>query len=199
MMIVMVLEIETITRAVIESAATRHKVIGNRITAIGREANKVLRPAFGFQIVAVALVRSCDDFAPGSAYGQAGGHIMTSDSHRATFRSSATVLCVNAIQPMLNYFEERLGFRIEGTAGELPSWASLQRDGVEIMLACGHYPQPASDWAIYTYVDDVDALYAEYQDRGADIVSEPVDKGHGSREFEVRLPDGRLMAFGSAI
>ena len=124
---------------------------------------------------------------------------MTSDDGRTAFRSSATVLCVNAMKPMLEYFEERLGFRIEGTAGEIPSWASLQRDGVEIMLACGHYPQPASDWAIYVYVEDVDALYAEYQGRGAELVSEPVDKGHGSREFEARLPDGRLMAFGSAL
>ena len=79
----------------------------------------------------------------------------------AVLRSSAPVLCVSEIGPMLAYFQDQLGFRLQGSAGELPSWASLQRDGVEIMLVCGDYPAPAADWAAYLYVDDADALYGE--------------------------------------
>ena len=109
----------------------------------------------------------------------------------------APVLCVTDIRPMLTYFEQRLGFRMEGSAGDLPSWASMRREGVQIMLVCGNYPAPAADWAAYIYVADADELYSELKGRGADLLAEPVDKPYGCREFEVRLPDGRLLAFGA--
>jgi hypothetical protein len=111
----------------------------------------------------------------------------------------APVLCVSSIQPMTDYLVERLGFRLGGTAGEPPSWASLWRDGIEIMLVCGDYPTPAQDWAAYLYVKGVDALYAEFKARGADILAPPQNKPYNNREFEVRLPDGRLLAFGADI
>lgn len=114
-----------------------------------------------------------------------------------TLRDVAPVLCVTDIRTMLTFFEQRLGFRTQGSAGSLPSWASMQRDGIEIMLACGNYPAPAADWAAYVYVTDADALYAELKERGAELIAEPADKPHGCREFEVRLPDGRLLAFGA--
>ena len=122
---------------------------------------------------------------------------MTVDT--ATLRHAASVLCVNDIRTILAYFEGPLGFRLEGSAGELPSWASVQRDSIEIMLVCGNYPAPAADWAVYVYVTDADALHAEFKANGADLVADPVDKPYGCREFEVRLPDGRLLAFGADI
>ena len=117
----------------------------------------------------------------------------------AKLRHASPVLCVSNIRPMLEYFENRLGFRMEGSAGDLPSWASMQRDSVEIMLVCGDYPAPAGDWAVYVYVTDADALYADLTNRGADVLGEPVNKPYACREFEVRLPDGRLIAFGANI
>jgi uncharacterized glyoxalase superfamily protein PhnB len=116
-----------------------------------------------------------------------------------TLRCAAPVLCVSDMQAMMQHFEHQLGFRMQGSAGDLPSWASMQRDSVEIMLVCGDYPAPAADWAAYVYVEDADALYAELTDRGADLVAQPTDKPYGCREFEVRLPDGRLLAFGSNL
>lgn len=111
----------------------------------------------------------------------------------------APVLCVTDIRGMIDYMVERMGFRVQGTAGDIPSWASLARDEVEIMLVCGNYPPPAQDWAAYIYVHDVDALYAECQRRGADILGPPRNKPYNNREIEVRLPDGRLLAFGADI
>jgi hypothetical protein len=118
---------------------------------------------------------------------------------RAQLRSAAPVLCVSDIRSMLACFEQQLGFRVVGQAGDLPSWASLQRDGIEIMLVCGDYPAPAADWAVYLYVTDADGLYAELLERGAQLLGPPVDKPYRCREFEARLPDGRLIAFASAI
>ncbi|MBY0448339.1 MAG: hypothetical protein K2P95_06575 [Hyphomonadaceae bacterium] len=111
--------------------------------------------------------------------------------------SSAPVLCTTAIKPMIEYFVEKLGFALQGQAGDPPSWASLQRDGVEIMLICGNYPAPAQDWAAYLYMTNVDALYEEFVARGADVPRLPQDKPYNSREIEVRLPDGRVLAFGA--
>lgn len=111
--------------------------------------------------------------------------------------SSAPVLCTTAINPLIEYLVEKLGFVLQGQAGDPPSWASLHRDGVEIMLICGNYPVPAQDWAAYLYVTNVDALYEEFVARGADVPRPPQDKPYNSREIEVRLPDGRVLAFGA--
>ena len=111
----------------------------------------------------------------------------------------APVLCVSVIEPMLDYFVDKLGFACQGKAGDPPSWASLHRDGAEIMLACGVYPAPAQDWAAYLYVKNVDALYAEFTQRGADVLGPPQDKPYQNREIEVRLPDGRVLAFGQSL
>src|SRR5688572_10915444 len=98
--------------------------------------------------------------------------------------AAAPVLCVNAIVPMLDYFVDKLGFMLQGAAGDPPSWASLHRNGVEIMLVCGNYPAPAQDWAAYLYVKNVDALYAEFVQRGADVLGPPRDKPYDNREIE---------------
>ena len=73
------------------------------------------------------------------------------------------------------------------------------RDGVELMLVCGDYPAPAQDWAAYLYVEDVYALHAEFTASGAAVLGPPVDKPYNCREFEARLPDGRVIAFGQDI
>jgi uncharacterized glyoxalase superfamily protein PhnB len=111
----------------------------------------------------------------------------------------APVFCVNDMRQMIDYMVERLGFRVQQTAGEGPNWASMFRDRIEIMLLAGRHPEPAQDWAAYVYIQDADALYAEFEKRGADLVGPPVNRIYNNREFEVRLPDGRRLAFGATI
>ena len=114
-------------------------------------------------------------------------------------RYAAPVFCVTDMAEAMAYFTERLGFRLQGKAGDPPSWASMERDGIELMLVRGDYPAPAQDWAAYLYVRDADALYEELRQRGADLLGPPVDKPYHNREFEARLPDGRLLAFGGEL
>jgi uncharacterized glyoxalase superfamily protein PhnB len=98
--------------------------------------------------------------------------------------------------------EFRLGFRAAGTFGEPPVWASLQRDGVEIMLTrspAGTPPPAAGALAAYVYVDDADALYAELAGRGAELAGPPVDRAYQCREVEVRMPDGQTIVFGADL
>ena len=49
-------------------------------------------------------------------------------------------------------------------------------------------------WAVY--VEDADALCAEYRGKGVEIVRGPEDTFYGSRDFDIRDPDGHLIAFG---
>jgi hypothetical protein len=99
------------------------------------------------------------------------------------------------IETMIDCLTRQLGFTLQGSVGDPPGWASLVRDGIEIMLLGGDYLPPAQDWAAYLYVSQVDALYAEFAARGADLGGPPEDKPYNCREFAVRLPDGRLLAF----
>ena len=112
-----------------------------------------------------------------------------------SLRAAAPVLCLRDIEPAIAFLVDGLGFALQGSVGQPPVWASLGRDGVELMLLGGDYPEPASDWAAYLYVEDVDGLHAEIAGRGVEVTA-LVDKPYGNREFETRMPDGRLIAFG---
>ncbi|TFI58701.1 hypothetical protein E2493_08695 [Sphingomonas parva] len=114
-------------------------------------------------------------------------------------RSAAPVLSVADVAAMADHFVERLGFAKSGEAGSPPSWASLQRDGVEIMLIAGDDRPPPADWAAYLWVRDADALHAELAARGADLLGPPQDMVYRCRQFEARLPDGRRIAFGANL
>ena len=102
---------------------------------------------------------------------------------------SAPVFRVSDMEAAMAYLTDRLGFRVQGRAGDPPDWVSMMRDSVEIMLVRGDDPPPPQDWAAYIYVKDVDALYAELETRGADLLGPPTDQPYNNREFEVRLPE----------
>jgi hypothetical protein len=94
----------------------------------------------------------------------------------------------------------KLGFvvrRYEGPQG----YAFAERDGIEIHLA--HVPdlKPRRNTsAVYLYVDDADALYAEW--RGAGIYGRlvaPTDTDYGLREGSALDADANLIRFGSEI
>lgn len=50
--------------------------------------------------------------------------------------------------------------------------------------------------AAYVYVEDPDALCAEYEQAGADIVSPIATRACGMRDFMVRDPDGHTFTLG---
>jgi uncharacterized glyoxalase superfamily protein PhnB len=58
----------------------------------------------------------------------------------------------------------------------------------------------ADEWLdAYLFVDDADALYAEYAANGVEFTREPGNMPWNLREFVVKDCDGRLLAFGSNI
>lgn len=103
----------------------------------------------------------------------------------------------------LAYYAERLGFECLGTWQDPPSYAIVARDQHRIHFRCAESPAPNRDkyadelLDAYVFVDDADALYAEYAARAVEFTRGLADTPWRSREFVVKDCDGRLLAFGA--
>jgi uncharacterized glyoxalase superfamily protein PhnB len=116
------------------------------------------------------------------------------------------VLLVRDVVKAAEYYVNKLGFTVERFWGEPPMFAIARRDGVSIMLnqvGAGDTFRPNGDYdgrfSVYIDTSDADALYAEFQAKGADIVCPPEDMPYMMREFQVRDLDGHLLGCGHDI
>jgi catechol 2,3-dioxygenase-like lactoylglutathione lyase family enzyme len=124
----------------------------------------------------------------------------------AKMRGVAPVLLVSDVQKSATYFRDTLGFDVPRFWGDPPMFTIAERDGLQVMLnqvAPGDTfkPNAAYDgrYDVYFWVHDADALHADFAATGADIVCPPSDEPYMMREFQVRDPDGHLLAFGHDI
>lgn len=124
----------------------------------------------------------------------------------AVLTGISTVLLVADLERSVNYYRDRLGFTCE-LYGKPPNLATANRDQATILLALAgesdrlvpHWKIVDKMWNAYIRVDDVDAIYAEVQERRAGIDYTIYDAPHGFREFGVQDPDGHDIAFGQPI
>ena len=113
-------------------------------------------------------------------------------------RDIAPVLAVTraSMQPMLAFFTGQLGFDAETVLGDGPQFAMLKRDGKTVMLTCVMpFQPPQGEWAVYFWVDDVEAMHKDVQGRGGQP-GPLTHKEYGMIEFEITAPDGRIITFG---
>ena len=116
------------------------------------------------------------------------------------------VLLVADLDRSVDYFSDQLGFDCQ-VFGEPPNFATANRDLDTILLALAERSeQIVPNWQIvdkmwdaYIREDDVDAVYAEVQQRGAAIDYTIYNAPHGFREFGVQDPDGHDIAFGQRL
>ena len=124
------------------------------------------------------------------------------DNSSPKFRRTAAVLQVNSrtVKAMRDFFVERLGFEIGAEVGDGPKFVTLDRDGQTIMLECRRsFGFRKRGWAAYFWVDDIQKLREEFEQRGAKLKGQIVDKPYGCREVVVIAPDGREIVFGQRI
>jgi uncharacterized glyoxalase superfamily protein PhnB len=126
---------------------------------------------------------------------------MTTDSKTA-LRPSAHVLAVPDLAATARYFQDALGFTTDWQDAD--NWHTLHRGTTRVMI--GHCPDalpPAQlgdhSYFAYWHVDDVDALFTEWQAQGAIIVHAPTDKPWGMREMAIATPDGHRMMIGQNL
>jgi predicted enzyme related to lactoylglutathione lyase len=116
------------------------------------------------------------------------------------------VLLVADLDRSVEFFRDRLGFDCE-VVGDPPNFAVVRRDAAVILLALAddserivpNWKIVHNMWNAYIRVDDADAIYAEVQERGAEIDYTIYDAPHGFREFGVQDPDGHDIAFGQPL
>lgn len=106
------------------------------------------------------------------------------------------LLPVSDMDRSIAYYEEALGFRPawRTTDGNLAAMASGEIEMLLIVPWTGSSPVPTV--SAYVYVEDPDALCAEYQATGADVVDPVATRPSGMRDFVVQDPDGHRFTLG---
>jgi len=111
------------------------------------------------------------------------------------FESAVPILNVANVPDSIAYYVDQLGFELEWEWGDPPGFACVFRDNVRIFL-CQDGQGAKGTW-ISIFVDDVDALYRRYEERGAIIRQPPTNFPWGVREMNVEDLDGHRLRMGS--
>jgi uncharacterized glyoxalase superfamily protein PhnB len=115
------------------------------------------------------------------------------------------VFLTSDIPRTIVYYSEKLGFECLGTWSDPPVYAILARDQRVIHFRCAAPPSPSPDkykeelLDAYIYVEDADALYAEFAAKGVEFARELGNMPWKCREFVVKDFEGRLLAFGADL
>lgn len=121
-------------------------------------------------------------------------------------RKLTPILYVDAIEPCLPFWIDRLGFAktVEVPEGEKLGFVILVKDGIELMyqtwasadndLKGAMKRTTGRSAALYIEVPDIDAV--ERAMKGADIVHPRRKAFYGATEIFVREPGGHVVGFG---
>ena len=127
--------------------------------------------------------------------------------NKPVLNSSAAVLLVKDVLAAADYYRQKLGFEFDGFFGEPPSFCILRRDGCFLMLKQAEDPKHViPHWTVseklcngYFWVNNADALYREFEERGATMDYGPCDQPYGCREFGIQDLDGYDIGFGQIV
>ena len=111
---------------------------------------------------------------------------------------AATVFVVTDVAKSIEHYRDGLGFAVTFEWGTPTSYVCLCRDEVALhLLSSSRTSRLAGNGAIYVFVRDVDAVYAELAARGARIVKPPQNYDYGMRDFDLNDLDGNQLTFGT--
>jgi catechol 2,3-dioxygenase-like lactoylglutathione lyase family enzyme len=111
---------------------------------------------------------------------------------RTRFEHANPILRVEHMARSVRYYTDVLGFTLEEWSGD--ECDCVTRDGAAIYLSQGDQGTPGT-W-VWVGVDDVAALYEEYQASHGRIRQPPVNYPW-AYEMQVLDPDGHVLRFGS--
>ncbi|MDQ6738376.1 MAG: VOC family protein [Gemmatimonadota bacterium] len=111
------------------------------------------------------------------------------------------VLAVLDLRKSTDYYTSALGLAIDF---QPPGWSFLSRGSFRVMLGECTGAIPAEDLGDHSYygyvtVDDIDALYGEYQKSGVQFTQSLATKPWRMREFGIRTVDGHRLMFGQEL
>ena len=124
----------------------------------------------------------------------------------AMVNKSTPVLHVKTVEPSLNFWTERFGFRktIEVPEGNHIGFVALENDAVEVMYQTysGMQADPSNPLAkavdqgpsfLFMEVSDINAVAAAL--KGAEIVQPIHESSYGAKEIVVKEPGGHFVIF----
>jgi uncharacterized glyoxalase superfamily protein PhnB len=120
----------------------------------------------------------------------------------------APYFLVRDVVAAANFYRDTFGFGYDRFWGEPPQFCMVRRAGVTVMLAQAEDPRvvrpngPATGgdaWDAYVWVEDADALCAEFKARGAAIARELCEQPYGCRDFDALDLDGYRLCFGADL
>jgi uncharacterized glyoxalase superfamily protein PhnB len=122
----------------------------------------------------------------------------------ARFTGLAPVLLALNVQEALAYYRDVLGFDVTPYEPAPEDYGYVSRDGATIHIAHADHCRPNSDlvtdlFDVYLWVDDVEAVHADLEERGADLLHGPVDRPWGMREIRVRDLHGYVLGIGQPL
>jgi uncharacterized glyoxalase superfamily protein PhnB len=122
-------------------------------------------------------------------------------NHQRNVVHTRHVLAVKDLTVEAAYYIDKLGFDRDFTA---PGWEFLSFGDFKVMLgecademtaeATGNH-----SWYAHALIENVNEVYQEFIDRGAQVLSPIENKPWGIREFSVVTPDGHRIVFGQII
>ena len=126
---------------------------------------------------------------------------------KAKITANAPVLLVKDLPKSLAYWRDKLGFTDQKVFGHPPNFAMVKRDDFTVMLAqveadktfVSNWHIVEKMWDVYFWVDDAEAIYAEFQASGAIIDYTLYVAPHGVKEFGIQDLDDHDIAFGEII
>jgi predicted enzyme related to lactoylglutathione lyase len=107
------------------------------------------------------------------------------------FEGVNPILRVQNLSASIDYYVHKLGFKIDWQS---PWMASVSRGRCHIFLSEGDQGNPGS-W-VYIGVEDADALFNEYQTKGAKVRHPPTNY-EWTYEMQIEDLDGNVLRFGS--
>jgi predicted enzyme related to lactoylglutathione lyase len=120
--------------------------------------------------------------------------------------SIAPCFIVDDVVATANYYRDALGFAYERFWNDPPSFCMVKRRGIVIMLAQLEQPgvmrpnrlvdPEGGAWDAYIWVDDADALNAEFKSKGVKITRDICDQPYGCRDFDIEDCNGYRLCFG---
>jgi hypothetical protein len=123
--------------------------------------------------------------------------------------SIAPYFFVDDIVSSANYYRDKLGFGYSRFWNEPPSFCMVSRNGVVIMLAQLTPPEairpnrlvdPEGEaWDAYIWIDDADALSAEFKSKGVKITRGVCNQPYGCRDFDIEDCNGYRLCFGQNL
>jgi len=117
--------------------------------------------------------------------------------------SFVPILFVRDVTKSAEFYREKLGFEIDFLHGTPPFYGSVSRGKAACLhLRCVRKPNFAELAArepslilATVEVSDIQRLFEEFRERGADIVQEPTRQSWGGTDLHIRDPDGNVISF----